>query len=100
MISVNSYEMLLFYSWNTHRQNPMGYNKRVFFQFKGKIKAITVDINKTRACLRLGQAYSNEERDKKMYIFCKKFIRLVGVYIDTTTLNAVVRIINRTVGKY
>ena len=59
-----------------------------------------LSLNKKIARLRLGQAYLNEERDKKMYGFFKKFIRLIGGYVDMTTVYAVGRIINRTLGKY
>ena len=77
-----------------------GVRHTYFFQFRGKIKAITDDINKKIARLRLGQAYSNEERDKKMSGFFKKFIRLIGEYVDMTTVYAVGHIMNRTLGKY
>ena len=71
-----------------------------FFQFRGKIKEITDVINKKIARLRLGQPYSNEERDKKMYGFFKKFLRLVAEYVDRNTLYAVGRSTNTTLTAY
>ena len=76
--------------------------RHLFFQYRGKIKikAITNDIDKKIARLRFGQAFSNEEQDKKMYGFFKTLIQLIGGYIDTTALFAVGRISNKTVVKY
>jgi len=71
-----------------------------FFQFRGKIKESTDDINKKIARLRLGQPYSNDERDKKMYGFFKKFLTLVSEYVDSTTLVAVGRVVNTVIGLY
>ena len=69
-----------------------------FFQFRGKIKESTDDINKKIARLRLGQPYSNDARDKKMYGFFKKFLTLVAEYVDINTLVAVGRVVNTLIG--
>ena len=57
------------------------------------------DINKKIAWLRLGQPYTNDERDKKMYCFFKKFIRLVAEYVDINTLVSVGRIVNTLIAR-